>query len=151
MYTIGRQLKPLAANWILFLIAWQHNSHQKTWITNDSCLAFAIIIFNWVSVKRDDSLLFNERKRTHSNSRACTEWLVRTSWFCQRKYIYRTVRGKVCTMSCSNVKTTKRRNQTGLWKKNEPLPGWSFELLYYLFWAMYSRGLELGRVKCEPN
>lgn len=81
MYTIGRQLKPLAANWILFLIAWQHNSHQERWITNDSCLAFAIIIFNWVSVKRDESLLFNEEQ----NSDAYTEILDRTDLVLSKK------------------------------------------------------------------
>lgn len=150
MYTIGRQLKPLAANWILFLIAWQHNSHQERWITNDSCLAFAIIIFNWVSVKRDESLLFNEEQ----NSDAYTEILVRTDLVLSKKIYLQDSERKGLYWDLNhelNVKTTKRWNQTGLWKNHEPLPGWSFELLHYLFWAMYSRGLELSRVKHEPN
>lgn len=37
---------------------------------------FSVIIFSWASVKRDESLLFNERNRTYSNSHAYSELLV---------------------------------------------------------------------------
>jgi len=68
-------------------------------MTNDSCLPFAVIIFS-------ESLHFNERNRTYSDSRAYSELLARISLLlCQRHYIFRTVRAMNLFASKDNEET----------------------------------------------